>query len=214
MEPELRPRSASVSGPMSQRPRVHMAAARAAAAGVAQLLGNVAVLNYLGEARASEGLGALQWMINQHAVQQRIDAGAPQRVLGQAQAATVRYGNAYAHPQAIAQIGRVTRDQAIGQCDHCACAVATALRESAAFRASGARLEIVGTGTHAFVVVGRQPGALTNIHAWGVDAFVVDIWNANQGITPDALIDPQRWAWLITAGSHLRLLADCTPEAV
>ena len=64
-----------------------------------------------------------------------------------------------------------------GVCTDCAAAAAFAYTR----RESHQRVEIISIGTHAFVIVGRASGSAIGDPAnWGTDAFLIDIWFANQ----------------------------------
>ncbi|MDO8768407.1 MAG: hypothetical protein Q7K57_06860 [Burkholderiaceae bacterium] len=75
--------------------------------------------------------------------------------------------------------GRNTMQEGQGVCTDCAAAAALAFLSA---DKSGLRVEILSVSTHAFVVVGRAGGEETvkTPGEWGEDAFVLDIWFANQ----------------------------------
>lgn len=75
--------------------------------------------------------------------------------------------------------GRNTIMAGQGVCTDCAAAASVAFLGA---DRSGLRVEMLSVGTHAFVIAGRAGGAETvkMPNAWGEDAFVLDIWYANQ----------------------------------
>jgi hypothetical protein len=75
--------------------------------------------------------------------------------------------------------GRRTLASGKGICTDCAAAAAVeflTLVESTDFEA---KVEIISSTTHAFVVVNRNGDVRTPV-AWGDDAFVLDVWYQNQ----------------------------------
>ena len=66
-----------------------------------------------------------------------------------------------------------------GVCTDCAAAAAVRFLKVANASKYLARVEILSTGWHAFVLVNRQ-GSLKACERWGEGAFVLDIWYQNQ----------------------------------
>jgi hypothetical protein len=87
------------------------------------------------------------------------------------------------------ETGRSTLHRGKGVCTDCAAAAALALRS----KEPKARIEIMSVATHAFVVCGREGGEETikTPGEWGEDAFVLDIWLANQ--YKKGKVDPAAW---------------------
>jgi hypothetical protein len=70
-----------------------------------------------------------------------------------------------------------------GRCWQCSSLVARALVQSQEFRDLALSFEIASISSigHYFVVVARQPGSdIKDRGTWGANAFIVDIWEANQ----------------------------------
>lgn len=99
-------------------------------------------------------------------------------------------------------LGHLTKETQAGRCFAVAAMVATDLVLDPN---TTAHIEVAGTKefNHAFVIVGRQnydpnkpDKGVNEIEKWGPDAFVIDVWQANQktGFQDHALIyDPQSW---------------------
>lgn len=66
-----------------------------------------------------------------------------------------------------------------GVCTDCAAAVAYELNRRTNLTECEASIEVISTGTHAFVVVNRE-GDVKQPNRWGEDCFVVDVWMQNQ----------------------------------
>jgi hypothetical protein len=96
----------------------------------------------------------------------------------------------YANLESVRHVGRLTRDNKVGACDQFACAIVEELLINNEVEAEVPKIEILGNGGHAFVVVNRRDGAeLNNIDTWQ-DAILVDVWTFNQGL----LLEPAYWA--------------------
>lgn len=97
-------------------------------------------------------------------------------------------------------------DQDIGRCDECGrAAVAISIRTARQMGVSTA-IELVGTPGHQFVIIGRRLNSnLKNVASWGDDAFVIDIWYANQHQLQSAIIEPSEWEWLISQQNEIIL---------
>lgn len=76
--------------------------------------------------------------------------------------------------------GRRTLSFRKGICTDCAAAATVRFLEFLYSTPYAARVEIISTTTHAFVVVNKRRGHLHNPRAWGSDAFIIDIWYQNQ----------------------------------
>jgi hypothetical protein len=77
-----------------------------------------------------------------------------------------------------------------GICTDCAAAAAYAFADKA--DAYEFRMEIISTGSHAFLIVNRDDGSAVNQPAnWGGDAFGIDVWMQNQ--FPPGQVDGAFW---------------------
>jgi hypothetical protein len=83
-------------------------------------------------------------------------------------------------PEKWIELGNRTIAIKKGVCTDCAAAAAVSFLDGD--KQSGLLVEIMASGTHAFVVVGRAGGEATvnDPARWGDDAFVIDIWIRNQ----------------------------------
>lgn len=108
------------------------------------------------------------------------------------------------------ETGRTTMNRGKGVCTDCAALAALMLRSNE----SDARIEIVSVGTHAFVICGRTGGDdnIKDPGSWGNDAFVLDIWYANQ--FQRGLVEPAAWMsdrmhpvvdWIFKSAPKLRV---------
>jgi len=75
--------------------------------------------------------------------------------------------------------GRSTLGKGKGVCTDCAAAAAVKFLEFLEPSPYEAKVEIISSTTHAFVVVNRT-GAVRSPEAWGDDCFVIDVWYQNQ----------------------------------
>lgn len=66
-----------------------------------------------------------------------------------------------------------------GVCTDCAAAAAQLMLTKLDLHDREARVEIVSTGTHAFVILDRE-GDIHAPDAWGADACLIDVWMQNQ----------------------------------
>lgn len=68
-----------------------------------------------------------------------------------------------------------------GVCTDCAAAAAVKFLEIVDASDYEARVEIISSTTHAFVVVDRDPASDVRApNAWGDDCFIIDVWYQNQ----------------------------------
>jgi hypothetical protein len=82
-------------------------------------------------------------------------------------------------PEEWIRQGRRTLGFRKGICTDCAAAAAVELIRFIDSSDYEAKVEIISSGTHAFVIVNRE-GALDDPDNWGDDAFGIDIWMQNQ----------------------------------
>jgi hypothetical protein len=75
--------------------------------------------------------------------------------------------------------GRNTLAKGKGVCTDCAAAAAVKFLEFLEPSPYEAKVEVISSTTHAFVVVNRA-GAVRTPAAWGDDCFVIDVWYQNQ----------------------------------
>lgn len=89
-------------------------------------------------------------------------------------------------------------DTHVGCCDECAATAVGFCLKAARERKVATSIELVGTGTHAFVVVARnQENDINTLAAWGDDAFIVDIWDSFEHPgEPRVKPEPQKWKYL------------------
>lgn len=82
--------------------------------------------------------------------------------------------------QAWLDVGRNVIAARKGVCTDCAAAAAYRLNQEIDNNGdTECRIEIISTGTHAFVVINRE-GDLASPHLWGEDACLLDVWFQNQ----------------------------------
>jgi hypothetical protein len=152
-------------------------------------LRNVAVLNYLGPETNQDNIDR----VKQARMGRGPDGTHPSRarvVIGESQQIAVKHGSIYANLESVRHIGRLTREHKVGECDQFACAIMESLLISRTVQQQKPKIEILGTGRHAFVVVNRRDDAEdNNIDTWQ-DAILVDVWTFNQG----ASAEPVWWA--------------------
>lgn len=105
-------------------------------------------------------------------------------------------GKAYGKsPDDIMKLGEALLTSRSGQCDHMAAAVvAKIVRHLKQGGTWNSKVEVVGNGGHAFVIIGRQ-GALHDPETWGRQTLIVDTWLSCLGVHPD-------YASQMTAGDH------------
>jgi hypothetical protein len=152
-------------------------------------LKKVAVLNYLGENTSAYNRDRVE-----RAMKPRGDQGQePSRarvVMGESQKIALTQGSIYASIETVRHVGRLARDKKAGECDQFACATVEELLTSEECKEQAPRIEILGNGGHAFVVVNRrESAALNDIDAWD-RAIFVDAWSFNQGLSKE----PVYWA--------------------
>ena len=76
--------------------------------------------------------------------------------------------------------GKRTIDGGSGICTDCAAAAALEVCRSIDNFDFEFRVEIISTGRHAMVLVGREGNNIRSMETWGQDAFVIDVWYQNQ----------------------------------
>jgi hypothetical protein len=161
-------------------------------------LKKVAVLNYLGAGTRAYNIDRVE-----RAMKPRGDQGQePLRariVMGESQKIVLTQGSIYASIDTVRHIGRPARDKKAGECDQFACAIVEELLASEDCQEQAPRIEILGNGGHAFVVVNRRESSdLNDIDGWD-RAIFVDVWSFSQGV----LHEPVYWGERISKPARL-----------
>ena len=144
---------------------------------VAFELKDVAVLNYLGANTRASNIDRVNRALEP-------EGQGPSRarvVIGESQKIAMATGSIYANLDTVRHVGRLTRDQKAGECDHFACAILEGMLNNEDFQQQAPQIEILANGGHAFVVVNRRDETeLNEIDNWQ-DAILVDIWKYQPG---------------------------------
>jgi hypothetical protein len=152
-------------------------------------LKKVAVLNYLGASTRAYNMDRVERAMKPRGTEGQEPSRA-RIVMGESQKTALTQGSIYASVDTVRHIGRLARDKKAGECDQFACAIVEELLASEECQEQAPRIEILGNGGHAFVVVNRRESSgLNDIDGWD-RAIFVDVWSYNQGV----LNEPVCWA--------------------
>lgn len=126
--------------------------------------------------------------INEHKTKQGslgMLAAAGQVAAARRRGEAAQYGD---NPEDILKLGQGALRDKSGQCDHMAAAVIAKIVEKIQSGiAWNSRVELLGNGAHAFVVIGRAENSdLHDPTTWGKQAIVIDTWLANLGAKEDS----------------------------
>lgn len=105
-------------------------------------------------------------------------------------------GNTYGKsPKDVMDLGEALLKSKSGQCDHMAAAViAKIVRHLKQGGTWNSKVEVVGNGGHAFVLIDRK-GSLNAPETWGTQTLLVDTWLSCLGVNPD-------YSSQLSAGDH------------